>query len=129
MAKNSVDSTINVVTETQVRYEGQLVSIGDKLIVFSCKKRGGQKFIQRNFTRDRVLVVSNDYIVVKATAAIPRQLFRPIQGQVEQDKNSGFYVVDGVYINPDFATVEAELGVPGGAAKKPAAPNKKVKKG
>lgn len=128
MAKNSVDSTVTVVDNTQVRYEGELVSAGEKVIIFKAKKRGGQRFIQRSFVRSDVLAVSADFIIVKMKAPIHRHVFRPISGQVEIDK-AGFYVVDGVYINPDYATVEADLGVEGGAAKKAAPVKKKAKKG
>src|ERR1700740_1067393 len=110
MAKNSVDSIVAVVDETHVRWEGELVSAGDKIITFKAKKRGGQKFIQRSFPRGQVAVVGPDFIVVKMRAPISSKAFRPIKGQVEIDVKTGWYVVDGVQVNPEYATVEADLG-------------------
>lgn len=127
MAKNSVDSKLSLVTQTQVRHEGELVGANDTTVTFKVKRRGGQRFFQRTFPRSRVLAYSADFIIVNDHAAVSSKVFRPINGQSEQDK-LGWYVVDGIYANPEFAEIEADLGVPGGAAKKAAPVAKKAKK-
>lgn len=110
MARNSVESTVKLVDETQVRYDGELVSVTDHVVTFKAKKRGGRRFIQQSFPLSRVLAYGQDFIVVKQQSLVNSRVFRPLTGNVDNSKN-GFYVVDGVYINSAFATVEADLGV------------------
>jgi len=119
MAKNApIDSLVTIVDETQVRFEGELVTAGEKIVIFKAKKRGGQRFIQRSFPRDQVVAVANDFIIIKQRAPISTKTFRPIKGTVDIDPRTGWYTVDGIQVNPTFATVEADLGTAAAGATK-----------
>lgn len=118
MAKNSVDSKVNLVTLTLVRREGTLIEAGDKVIIFKHKKPGGQRLIQQGYKRENVASYGDDHIVALLHDKVPRVVFREMQGNVTVDKN-GFYNIDGVCVNPEFAQIAAEF-----APDKSAAPKK-----
>lgn len=130
MAKNSVDSVVNLVDMTAVRLEGSLVSESEHNITFKARKSGGRRMLQRAYPRESVIAYGDDFLVVKMHAKLPRSVFKHnMSGHVTEDK-LGWLTFDGMRINPRYAEIVADLGVEdgGSSAPKKAAGKKKAKK-
>jgi hypothetical protein len=128
MAKNGVESLVALNATNFRRIEGTLVHADDKIVEFKARKSGGRRVIQKPYPIEDVAAYGNDFIVVRVTGPLERRIFKPISGVAGRDKSTGWYEIDGIRVNPRFASIEADLGVEdsgGGAAKKA----KKKKKG